>query len=236
MISSARSPHQLDWLKPRPKLLAVTGPAVTSETTDIVRGRGVIVPLTGTPLTEVCPLTTFPKFSQQSPRQMVPGAPVPPKKSRVPSSPSSGRGAEVAAASSFSTQNTVRMLVSRVVKLSESPPSKCRAGSPLAASGTSCGRVVPVTCTRSLPLPDWSGHRPTQEAALVGRPASLRTQSLSPEVLVGMESVSSIRVAVATPLGLKPAAKALALMVVVASTTNGEVYSVDDWSGAEPSS
>src|SRR6266542_171454 len=136
MTSSARSPHQFDWLGARPKLFARTSPVVTSDTTDIARGRAVVAPLTATPFTNVCPLTTFGKLSQQSPLQIDPGAPYPPKKSRVLSSPSIGRDADVATVSSFTTPNTVRMFARRVVKFTlSSAPSNRSAGRPFTAFG-----------------------------------------------------------------------------------------------------
>ena len=61
MISSARSPHQKRVEPPAsfPKFDAVTGPVVTSDTTDIVRGRGSTVPSTGRSFTQVWPFRTL---------------------------------------------------------------------------------------------------------------------------------------------------------------------------------
>src|SRR6185503_185435 len=124
------------------KLPAVTDVGVTSERSDRVRGRSVVVPSIGWPFRNVWPLRMFACANVGS--QILPGAPFPPRKSKSVPSPSSGRhDATDAEELSDTTQNTVRIPVSRVVKFRTSLlPSNRSAGSPFAAFGTSSGRLA----------------------------------------------------------------------------------------------
>ncbi len=126
-----------------PNASDATFPVVTREITDICCGRGVVKPFTATPFTNVWPPVTD---VDADVLQIVPGAPVPPAKLVVPDVTSPSRyGVEDAVALSFTTQNTVRIVVSRVVNFRKSEvPSKRRTGRPLRPLSTLTGLCVAV--------------------------------------------------------------------------------------------
>src|SRR5512146_1892442 len=97
-------------------------PVVTSDTTDSVVGRSASVPFTATPFTDVSPSFTT---AAAPPSQIAPGEPLPPSHAyELMSSPRRLRHAGVPPATSAvdTTQNTVRIVVRRVVKRTVSPP------------------------------------------------------------------------------------------------------------------
>src|SRR5262245_26755532 len=125
------------------------------------------------------------------------------------------------------------MFVRRVMKLTESPPSKRTAGRPPKALGTTRATAAPLAWLAWFAAGDWSAQKsPNCE----GSPASARSQSWRPVTLAGLKSVAFVKPAVTAALAASPALNALALTVVVPARTKGAVYGADDSVGSVPSS
>ena len=131
------------------------------------------------------------------------------------------------------TQNTVRIVVSRVVNRTVSPPSKRITGSPFATFGTSLGTAAPFVWVPWLPSPDWSAQ---ESPSPPGTPASARHHSFRPATCFGVASASRVNPATAVPLADSPSFHPFAFTVSVDDTTSGPSYSPDSSVGSVPSS
>ncbi len=101
-----------------------------------------------------------------------------------------------------------------------SPPSKRAAGKPPCAPRTRSGAATPCGWSRSLPAGDWSTQRSTLPP-LGGKPASARSQAISPLTLAGDVSALLVKPTTVVALGRRSARNARAFTVVVAESVSG---------------